>query len=385
MSQDSFRTRGFVSLVNGTVQVGIAQPYFAEADIQLTPPLNIGDKVTATQEVLGITSAQSVDPVIVGPYPSALNRPVVGPDLFSCGKIVPVDQLNPGTHVEVFRDGGAASIGEADATQAWEPVVTQSLNTNDQVTAVQIACPNIPSKKITSPTSAAVAVQASPNPPPAPSIEPYPIGADAVVLDGLFVGADVQILDNGAPAGGGLATASRNRAPLQPAATTTAHVSAAQKLCSSSATSTPQPPSSTLSAALIVPPVCEGGHDLTVRNTYPNAIVVLFRNGVISGMAGGILGDLKMALGGGTTWTLGDEIHVVQYVGNVISPASSSIFADCAPQNVLTQHNDNSRSGAYLAETHLTPANVASSGFGRLCTRNVDGDTVSQPLYMCTS
>jgi hypothetical protein len=50
--------------------------------------------------------------------------------------------------------------------------------------------------------------------------------------------------------------------------------------------------------------------------------------------------------------------------------------------DVLTQHNDNSRSGAYLVETQLTPQNVASPQFGRVCTRNVDGDTVSQPLYM---
>jgi len=50
--------------------------------------------------------------------------------------------------------------------------------------------------------------------------------------------------------------------------------------------------------------------------------------------------------------------------------------------NVLTQHNDNSRSGAYLAETHLTPANVNTASFGKLYERNVDGDTVAQPLYL---
>jgi hypothetical protein len=367
--------------VNATTQVGIAQPYFAEADISLTQALVLGDKVTATQEVMGITSAQSVDPVVVGPYPP-LNKPVGGPDLFSCGRIVPVDKLNPGTHVDVFRNGGSTPIGQADATQAWQPVFTDSLNTNDKVTAVQTACPDIPAKKVTSPTSDAVKVQASPNPPPAPSVESYPVGADAVVLDGLFVGAEVQVLDNGSPAGGGFATASRNRAPLQPPAGSGAHVSATQKLCSTSPPSTSVPPSSTLNAPVIVPPVCEGTHYVTVQNTYPNAIVVLFRNGVISGMAGGVLGDLKMALGNGATWALGDEIHIIQYVANVISPPSASVFADCAPQNVLTQHNDNLRSGSHPAEVVLKPSNVNATAFGRLYTRNVDGDTVSQPLYM---
>lgn len=368
--------------LNGVTQIGIQQPYFAEADIPLTQPLVLGDKVSATQEVMGFTSAQSVDPVVVGPYPAMLNTPVVGPDLFACGRIVPVSNLNPGTHVDVFRNGGATPIGSADATTAWQPVFTQSLNAMDHVTAVQTACPAIPAKKIVSPTSLPVTVQNSPAPPPAPTLEPYPVGADAVVLDGLFVGAAVQVFDHATPSGGGFATASRNRAPLSPHATSTSSVSATQALCSTSPHSPPQPPSSTLNAPVLVPPVCAGSHYVTVQGTYPNAIVVLFRNGTIAGMAGGILGDLKMALGAGATFTEGDEIHVIQYVVSVISPASNSLFADCDKRNVITQHNDNSRSGSYPAESTLIPANVNAASFGLLYKRNVDGDTMSQPLYM---
>ncbi|HEY6390175.1 MAG TPA: hypothetical protein VIX89_02785, partial [Bryobacteraceae bacterium] len=128
--------------------------------------------------------------------------------------------------------------------------------------------------------------------------------------------------------------------------------------------------------------VCENSHYVTIRGTYPNSIVVLFRNGVISGMAGGLLGDLKMTLGNGAVWSLGDEIHVVQYVDTVVSSASASVFANCAPQNVITQHNNNSRSGAALHETKLTPASVGSPSFGKLYTRQVDGDIVGQPLFV---
>src|SRR5262245_29748293 len=51
-------------------------------------------------------------------------------------------------------------------------------------------------------------------------------------------------------------------------------------------------------------------------------------------------------------------------------------------RNVLTQHNDNARSGAYLAETRLTPATVSSGLFGPLYMREVSGDVLAQPLYV---
>lgn len=49
--------------------------------------------------------------------------------------------------------------------------------------------------------------------------------------------------------------------------------------------------------------------------------------------------------------------------------------------NVVTQHNDNLRNGAYLFETSLTPANV-QSGFGLLYSRDVEGAIYSQPLFI---
>jgi hypothetical protein len=50
--------------------------------------------------------------------------------------------------------------------------------------------------------------------------------------------------------------------------------------------------------------------------------------------------------------------------------------------NVLTHHNDNARTGAYLGETVLNVSNVHQGTFGKLFARAVDDQLYAQPLYM---
>jgi outer membrane protein assembly factor BamB len=49
---------------------------------------------------------------------------------------------------------------------------------------------------------------------------------------------------------------------------------------------------------------------------------------------------------------------------------------------VLTQHYDNRRTGANLAETKLSPATVSPATFGKLFELAVEGHVYAQPLYV---
>jgi hypothetical protein len=64
------------------------------------------------------------------------------------------------------------------------------------------------------------------------------------------------------------------------------------------------------------------------------------------------------------------------------NPASTgNTLGNANPADVLTQHNDAARTGQYLGETLLTPANVNSTNFGKLGTLITDGEVDAQPLY----
>src|SRR6266481_4068316 len=57
-------------------------------------------------------------------------------------------------------------------------------------------------------------------------------------------------------------------------------------------------------------------------------------------------------------------------------------FTAAAQTSIVTYHNDNARTGQYLSEILLTPANVKPGQFGKRFSLPVDGAVYAQPLYL---
>lgn len=51
-------------------------------------------------------------------------------------------------------------------------------------------------------------------------------------------------------------------------------------------------------------------------------------------------------------------------------------------QSVTIVHNDSNQSGANTSEIRLTPSNVHTGSFGKLCSASISGNSFSQPLYI---
>jgi hypothetical protein len=221
---------------------------------------------------------------------------------------------------------------------------------------------------------------------PVPTLEGLYEGNDAVTLGALLVGAEVMVKNGGTQIGGGHATEERNWVIVKPPLQSSMSVTASQALCSSGPDSAPYTPVADLPPPTLVPPACPGDSAVRLRDTVINANVILrITRGPstrVAGYGGAVQGDLVLRLGGGRRLEEGDLLTAVQTIGGIASPLSTAIMVNCSTQNVVTQHNDNRRTGWARHETTLTPTTVESPRFGLLFKRYVQGRIYGQPLYV---
>src|SRR5258708_3528670 len=159
-------------------------------------------------------------------------------------------------------------------------------------------------------------------------------------------------------------------------------ITAQQTLCTPSVMTPPQTPVNTIPAPVLLEPICPAQAAVRVRNTTINATLVLLKNGVVVGNGGAAPGDVQLSIAPPASFTTGNTVSVVEYIGSIVSPTSNAVTVNCAAQNVVTQHNNNARQGEQRAETALTPANVSGPNFGLLYERHVVGTLLAHPLYV---
>ena len=81
-------------------------------------------------------------------------------------------------------------------------------------------------------------------------------------------------------------------------------------------------------------------------------------------------------------WPPITAIGVIVVIATLVSRSSPIDAQGIGLASVVTQHNDNRRTGANLNEIVLNTSNVNVSQFGKLFSRVVDGQIYAQPLYV---
>jgi outer membrane protein assembly factor BamB len=371
---------------NGSELIGTDNPKHGSMEIKLTRALVLGDVITATQTVGSIPSGQSYDGVPVTHYPT-LTTPTVVPEIYECGQVVPIGNLVASTHVEVSDSPSVRLIGTGESTGDWEPIGTTKLVSGHGVGAQQIACPNISAKTIKSAISTPrLHVKPAPNPPPQLTMDAPIIGSEQIVVHNLLVGAAIQFNYGGTLIDDGLATAADNMADV-PSVPPGVQITAVQTLCTSSPPSPPVTATDKLTVPRLGGPICAGSHYVMVDDILPDTNVVLLRSGARIGYVGGTLGTVKVPVGISNNLADGDPLTIIQYkaskFGTYFSDPSNQVTVGCEdPGNVVTQHNDNFRTGVYAGETTLTPAAVLARGMNIKYRHNIDGSINAQPLYV---
>jgi outer membrane protein assembly factor BamB len=302
-----------------------------------------GQVVHVTQTVGAVTSGPSnAVPVTshTADYPAGLPRPRLWKHpLFQCGHAILVEDVVPGSKVEIFAEnpdgmGGfkpAVLAGDFLASTEWGwnwTGVSPEFELGARITARASLC-----KDVSAPSEAEI-TEPAPSPMPAGSIEPPVIEGQEIVRiwgaggpgDPPQHGAILAVFRSGSPLG---STPSPGGAPHLfgiPPATLGGSYTATQKLCKETppgtGPETPTQPCSDLPAPKIKPPL-PGDTKIYVTEHIPGANILVFAGAEEIGDSSGNVINLSRPINNG------EIIKVMQKLGKCVSPFRYEIAVAC--------------------------------------------------------
>jgi hypothetical protein len=251
-------------------------------EVSLNNPLVAGQIVRVEQSLCGHT--ESSDPVTVQPRPSRIPVPVVRAPLYSCGVLVPVDNVLKGAQVRVFQNGFPVGFAWSDGTTAVVHI-GPALVAGKSITATQRV------GGVDSLPSAGVPVGNIATLPVPVVLGPLIIGSQTVQVGGVVPGAYVQVFDGGVLDGGADGVEGTVTVSLSKPVSAGSNLQARQALCgnwsglsgpgpnpisdpSAPGAFTPSTPSDTPTTSFNVPASADAGPEtvsMTGELTFPEA------------------------------------------------------------------------------------------------------------------
>ena len=320
--------------VNG-VKVKEVNSFWGRGEITLPSPLSAGDVVSACQIVAGTRSEKTRDPVTVTTIPSSLllggekikDPPEIIPPLYECQRVVILKKVINGAKVTVRDEDGNTWSGTTPYTTHRQG--TNELKAGIWLNAMQSLCDE---KIVPSDWSAKVTVLPKPATLPAVTIrDPVPHGSDTCIVDGLTIGAKVDIRkvtgSGDVSIGGGYAWGGSTLYKVSEAFDQAYSYYAVQALCEieSPKPDDPTKPTPDVPAPKVQSPICDQEYYVTVCNTVIGSTVKVYADGTQVAQAAGNGGCVKMALGNATKFSTGQTITAKQVVAGTDSADSAGV------------------------------------------------------------
>jgi hypothetical protein len=320
---------------SGSEMIGDAVSHDGAAAVE-TRPLKENENITAIQTFDTQQSPPSFPAIRVLPHPETLPTPIVHEPVFECSRFIVIKRAFVGARAQVSVNGQQVSTTLIQ-NETQGIFLPKRLSRGDVVEVTITLCENADKDIIKIDAENPARAVRAPNPMPPPTIDPksITIGNKRIIVSDLVIGADQTLLEKQSSTKGIYHSwARRAWFLLNRAIEDDDSYGAQQSLCVDSIFSTDIPASSSnpdqnrLPVPLLGRPICPGDTIARVRGVRPGAVVCVFVNGVLSGVATAHSPNILVRLANSFLPNAGDKVTALQYVWNIVSPHSAAVVAD---------------------------------------------------------